>query len=81
MVKTITITEEAYNKLAWNKDKGESFSEMINRSFANKEDMSKLIGAWKEVNDTLIEEMKNGVERRRKTAGRERMKEVLRSFD
>ena len=65
-VKTITITEEAYDKLASNKKEGESFSEVINRSFTKKgniENIRKFIGAWKHIPDKVIDDMKKDIER------------------
>ena len=68
-VKTITITEEAYEKLASNKKEGESFSELINRNFAKKgniESIRKFIGAWSHIPDKVIEDMKKDVGNLRK---------------
>ena len=76
-VKTITVTEEAYKKLASNKMPGESFSELINRSFTKKGDISRFIGAWSDIPDEVIENMKKDIEKRRRTTGKSRMREVL----
>ena len=65
-VKTITVTKEAYEKLASNKKEGESFSELINRSFTKKgniENIRKFIGAWSHIPDKVIEDMKKDIER------------------
>ena len=77
VTKTITVTEEAYRKLASNKKPGESFSQLISRSFTKKGDISRFIGAWSDVPDKVIENMKNDIEKRRKIAGKSRMGEVL----
>ena len=63
-VKTITITKEAYEKLASNKKEGESFSELINRSFTKKgniENIRKFIGAGSHIPDKVIEDMKKDI--------------------
>lgn len=80
-VKTITITEDAYSKLASNKKEGESFSELINRSFAKKgswEAISRFVGAWEHIPDKMIGDLKKDIEKMRKTSGKHRMKEALR---
>ena len=64
VVKTITVTKEAYEKLASNKKEGESFSELINRSFAGKGNIGnirKFIGAWSHIPDKVIEDMKKDI--------------------
>lgn len=69
VVKTITVTKEAYEKLASNKKEGESFSELINRSFAKKdswEAISKFIGAWEHIPDKVIDDMKKDIEKMNK---------------
>ena len=81
VTKTITVTEEAYRKLAANKKPGESFSELINRSFTKKgswEAISKFVGAWEHIPDKVIDDMKEDIEKMRKTSGKHRMKEALR---
>jgi len=47
MVKTITITEEAYNKLSKMKVGDESFSDVINRINSPKRDITSIIGIMK----------------------------------
>ena len=77
MVKTITITEEAYLALASNKHNGESFSNLIKRSFVRKGDISKFIGAWSDMDEKVAEKMKNEIEKRRWASGKERRREIL----
>lgn len=79
-VKTITITEEAYEKLTSNKKQGESFSELINRSFVKKGDISRFIGAWSDMNDATAEKIKKHIETMRSRAGKRRRKELMKHF-
>lgn len=80
VTKTITITKEAYEKLASNKDGGESFSELINRSFAKKgnvESIMKFAGAWSNMSDETAEKIKKHIESMRGSAGKQRRKELM----
>jgi predicted CopG family antitoxin len=61
--KTITITEDAYHALANHKKTGESFSELIRRSFARKGDVWQFAGAWKHLSEKTIARMKEDIER------------------
>ena len=68
-VKTITVTKEAYEALASEKKKDESFSEVILRTHKKKgnvENIMKFVGAWKHVPDKVIENMKKDIENIRK---------------
>ena len=76
-VKTITITTEAYEKLASNKKEGESFSELISRNFVKKGDISRFIGAWADMSDETAEKIKKHIETMRNRAGKRRRKELL----
>ena len=76
-VKTITITEEAYEKIASNKKQGESFSELIGRSFDKKGDISQFIGAWSDMSDETAEKIKKHIETMRNRAGKRRRRELL----
>ena len=77
MVKTVTITEEAYLALASNKHIGESFSALIKRSFVKKGDISKFLGAWSDMEEKDAEKMKAEIEKRRWVSGKERRREIL----
>jgi len=79
-VKTITVTKDAYEKLASSKKEGESFSELINRSFTKKGDISKFIGAWSDMSDETAEKIKKHIETMRSRAGKRRRKELMRHF-
>ena len=72
-VKTITVTEEAYKALASDKNKEESFSQLILRTHGKKGDISKFIGAWSHIPDKVIDAMKKDIERMRKSSGRRLM--------
>ncbi len=77
VVKTITITKEAYETLASEKKKDESFSEVILRTHKKKgswEVVSKFIGAWEHVPDEVIEDMKRNMDKLSKNS----MKSVAR---
>ena len=76
-VKTITITEEAYEKLASNKRKDESFSEFINRNFAKRGDITQFIGAWSDMSDETADKIKKHIETMRHGAGKRRRQELL----
>ncbi len=61
--KTITITQSAYLALAGHKKGGESFSELIKRSFSQKGDVWRFAGAWKHLEEKAIEDVKKDIER------------------
>ena len=64
-VKTITVTEEAYKALAGDKNKDESFSEVILRTHKRKgnvEDIMKFAGAWSDMSDKEAERIKQRIE-------------------
>ena len=77
VTKTITVTEEAYKKLASNKMNGESFSELINRSFSKKGDISGFIGAWNDIGEKEASNLHKHIEETRKRAGKQRRKEIM----
>ena len=82
-VKTITITKDAYEKLASNKEEGESFSELINRSFdkkGNVEELMKFAGAWSDMSDEEADKLKKHIRDMRKRAGKLRRKELMGHF-
>jgi len=80
-VKTITVTEEAYMALASDKEKDESFSEVILRTHKRKGTvgaLSKFIGAWSDMSDETAEKLHRHIEEVRKRAGKQRRKELMR---
>jgi predicted CopG family antitoxin len=46
VVKTVTLTKEAYDALAAMKNAGESFSEVVTRLTGSKVPLSAIAGAW-----------------------------------
>ena len=80
VTKTITVTKEAYEKLASNKKEGESFSELINRNFAKKgnvKELMKFAGAWSDMSDEEVDGIKKHIKDMRKRAGKQRRKELM----
>lgn len=77
MVKTITITEDAYNNLKKMKLEKESFSDVINRINSPKKDITSIIGIMKGKMD--IEEAKKKIKEFKEefTKDTEKRKNVL----
>ena len=75
-VKTITVTKEAYETLASNKNNGESFSQLILRTHKKKGDISRFIGAWSHIPDKVVEEMKNDIEDMRKRSSKRLLERI-----
>jgi predicted CopG family antitoxin len=76
--KTITITEDAYNKLALDKRDNESFSEEIIRwaSVKKRPDLRQFAGMWSDWSDKEIQDLKDSINNMRKTAFKSRFKEL-----
>ncbi len=70
-IKTITITEEAYERLKAKKEKNESFTHVINR-MAEKRDIMEFAGI---LSDEDAEKIKKHIKKRRQ-ASRERINRV-----
>ncbi|MFQ5887095.1 MAG: antitoxin VapB family protein [Candidatus Hydrothermarchaeales archaeon] len=62
--KTISLSEEAYEKLKAEKSKGESFSKVVKR-LIKKRPLPAFAGAWKDLEEEKIEEIKNILKRER----------------
>jgi len=60
--KTLTISEEAYEKLVKIKRKNESFTNIIIRLTEGKARLSKHAGAWKGVDDSEVERVFSEIE-------------------
>ncbi len=71
--KTLTITEEAYERLAQYKSEQESFTDVIIKHFP-KHSLSELIGIWPHEE---VEKLRAHIQERRK-ASRERMNRIAR---
>ena len=82
-VKTITVTTEAYEALAKDKRKDESFSELLLRTHKSKskvEDIMKFVGAWDGMSDETEEKLKTSINIIRGRAGKRRRKELIKHF-
>ncbi len=77
VTKTITITNDAYDALAREKKKGESFSQLIIRTHKKKGDISRFIGAWSDMSDETADRIKKHIEEMRSRAGKQRRKELM----
>lgn len=62
--KTISLSEEAYSKLKAEKRKGESFSEVVKR-IIKKKPLPAFAGAWGDLGEERIEEIKDLLKRER----------------
>ena len=69
--KTISITEEAYERLRMKKEKNESFTDVINR-ITGKRDIMEFVGI---LTDQEAEKMKEHIQKRRQ-ASRERLNKI-----
>ena len=72
--KTITITEDAYNKLALDKRDNESFSEEIIRwaSVKKRPDLRQFAGMWSDISEEEYKNIQQSVEDFRKNAFKNR---------
>lgn len=73
--KTITIMEDAYDLLVGAKESGESFSDLIRRTYSKKRDISECFGAWSEEFGEAIK--KDIAERRAANAERAKRRDAL----
>ena len=80
VVKNISIMEDVYKLLLINKLRNESFSDTIRRILGNKRDIMEFAGAWKNVSDKEIDEMKKNIEILRKVSTEELLKDDLYRF-
>lgn len=62
--KTISLSEEAYEKLKAEKRRGESFSKVVNR-LVKKRPLPAFAGAWRDLEEDRIEEIKSILKRER----------------
>lgn len=68
--KTISLSEEAYSKLMAEKRKGESFSEVVKR-LAEKRPLTSFGGAWSDLGEEKVEEIKNILKKERSVPRKE----------
>lgn len=60
--KNVSIMEDVYKLLVARKKENESFSDVIRKEFGKRRDIMEFAGAWKNVGDKEIEEMKKNIE-------------------
>ncbi|MEK6894314.1 MAG: antitoxin VapB family protein [Nanoarchaeota archaeon] len=77
-VKNISIMEDVYRMLLARKKASESFSDLIRRTIKEKRDIMEFAGAWKNVSDERIEEMKTDIKEMRKKSTIEWSKRIKR---
>ncbi len=65
-VKTISVTDTAYNLLQSMKSEDEDVSEVIIRLLKKKSSLLECAGLWRDIPDEKIEEMEEGMKEMRK---------------
>ena len=75
--KTITVTKEAYEALASDKNPEESFSQVLLRTHKKKGDISKFIGAWSDMSDETANKLHKHIKEVRGRAGKQRRNELM----
>jgi predicted CopG family antitoxin len=78
--KTISIMDDAYMLLLRNKMKNESFSDVIRRSFEKKKDIMRHAGAWKDMSDDEVRELKENIKKIRESSALS-LKKRIKSYD
>lgn len=71
--KTISIMDDVYKLLLMNKGKNESFSDVIRRILIRKKDIMEYAGAWKNISDKDIKEMKENIKELRNSSTKQLM--------
>ena len=74
--KTITIMDDAYELLARNKKKDESFSDVVRREFSKKGSILDLAGAWSDLSDKDALEMEKSIKKSREYTRKHVMERV-----
>ncbi len=69
--KNIAIMEDVYKLLLARKRASESFSDVLRREMKSKRDIMEFAGAWKNISEEKIEEMKEDIRKMRKHATKE----------
>lgn len=70
--------EDVYRMLLARKRVAESFSDLIRRTMTQKRDIMEFAGAWKNIPDKEIDEMKENIRTMRKKSGEELSKKIKR---
>ena len=78
--KTISIMEDAYKLLLIRKLQGESFSDVIRRILRRKVGIMEFAGAWKDISNKKVEEMKKNIKELRRKSTEELMKNDIYRF-
>lgn len=71
--KTISIMDDVYELLVTNRNNNESFSQVIRRTLKKKRSIKEFAGAWKDMSDKDVEEMKSNIDKLRKRSTKELM--------
>ena len=66
--------DDAYKLLLSRKIGGESFSDLIRRTFVRDRDIMKFAGAWKNISDERIKEMKESIKELRRRSTKDLLK-------
>ena len=74
--KTITIMDDAYELLARNKRKDESFSDVVRREFSKKGSILDLAGAWSDLSDKDAMEMEKAIKKSREYTRKHLMERI-----
>jgi len=59
--KTISIMDDVYDLMARRKRESESFSDMLRRELKSKKNIMDCAGAWADISDKKIDEMKDSI--------------------
>ncbi|MEK6824322.1 MAG: antitoxin VapB family protein [Nanoarchaeota archaeon] len=62
-VKNISIMSDVYRTLLTRKKANESFSDLLRRSFKAERDIMDFAGAWKDMSDEDIDEIKENIKK------------------
>lgn len=74
--KTISIMDDAYMLLLRNKMRNESFSEVIRRHFKKKRDIMEFAGAWNDMDNEEVDELKENIRKVREGFNRSIKKRI-----
>ena len=78
VVKNISIMEDVYKMLLARKKARESFSDVIRRTVKEKKDIMEFAGAWKDMSNKDVEEIKENIRKVRKKSSAEWTKRIKR---
>lgn len=78
--KTISIMYDVHKLLLSKKIDGESFSDLIRRTFVKDRDIMKFAGAWKDISDERMKRIKDSIRNLRKKSTKELLKNDMYRF-